>query len=166
MAHHIERYNDKKGEKMLRAKTAHFDFGAVTKKEIDALIREMKQIMREANGIGLAGNQIGIEKSVFVAEIPSSGGGTKFYAVFNPKLEKVGEETSIMEEGCLSVPGLYGDVRRAEKVTLAFEDKSGKPQKIKAFGLLARVFQHEMDHLNGKLILDRAKLKKESSHGE
>jgi peptide deformylase len=148
---------DKKQEKFLRTKTVDFDFTKFKKKEITELIVRMKRVMREANGIGLSANQIGLEFKVFVAEVPDPDGGTKFYAVFNPKLEKESEEKVLFEEGCLSIPLKYGDVSRAERIVVSGFDKNGKAVKIKAWGLLARVFQHEMDHLNGKLFIDRTK---------
>ena len=146
-----------KEEKILRRKTAPFDFSKFTKKEIMALVARMRRIMRKANGIGLSANQIGLDLKMFVAEVPDGQGSTKFYAVFNPKIEKVGEETAVYEEGCLSVPGKWGDIERAKTITISGQDKNGKPAKIKAWGLLAHVFQHEMDHLNGKLFIDGAK---------
>ncbi len=141
----------------MRKKTVDFDFAKFTKKEIDALVSRMRRIMREANGIGLSANQIGLDYRVFVAEVPDAQGGTKFYAVFNPKIEKAGAEKVPYEEGCLSVPGKWGNVLRPEKIVVSGLDKSGKPAKIKAWGLLARVFQHEIDHLAGKLFIDRTK---------
>ncbi len=147
----------KKNEKFLREKTAPFDFKKHGKKEITELVKRMRRVMREANGIGLSANQIGLDMRVFVAEVPDPQGGMKFYAIFNPVVERSGEEKTATEEGCLSIPGKYGDVERATKLTLTGIDKNGKPLKIKAWGLLARVFQHEMDHLNGKLFIDRTK---------
>ncbi len=147
----------KQEDKFLRRKTVNFDFTKYTKKEITDLIARMRRIMRKANGIGLSANQIGLSFKMFVAEIPDAQGGVKFYAVFNPKIEKMSDETALYEEGCLSVPGRWGDVERAKQITIAGEDKNGKPAKIKAWGLLAHVFQHEIDHLNGKLFIDKAK---------
>jgi peptide deformylase len=147
----------KKEEKFLRKKTADFDFKKSTRKEISDLVLRMRKIMRAANGIGLSANQIGLNMNVFVAEVPDPDGGMKFYAIFNPRMEKTSDETGLFEEGCLSIPGKWGDVPRAEKVTVSGCDKNGKPIKIKAWGLLARVFQHEIDHLSGKLFIDRAK---------
>ncbi len=150
--------SNKKEEKFLRKKTADFDFGKYTKKEIEALVSRMRRIMRGANGIGLSANQIGLDLNLFVAEVPDvDRGGTKFYAIFNPKIEKKGDSTAVLEEGCLSVPEKWGYVPRAERVTLTGFDKHGKPVKIKAWGLLAHVFQHETDHLQGKLFIDRTK---------
>jgi len=148
---------DKKEEKFLRKKTVAFDFKKMTKKEINELVNRMRRIMRAANGIGLSANQIGLNFRMFVAEVPDREGNPKFYAVFNPKFEKLSDDKASYEEGCLSVPGKWGDVERPSEVVLSGVDRHGKPAKIKAWGLLARVFQHEMDHLNGKLFIDRTK---------
>lgn len=148
---------NKKNEKFLRRKTEEFDFGKFSKKEVRELVERMKKKMREANGLGLSANQIGLKFRVFVAEIPGVDNKMKFYAVFNPRIEKSSSGKNSFEEGCLSVPMTYGEVERPERVTLMCQDKSGKPLKIKAWGLLARVFQHEMDHLDGKLFIDKAK---------
>lgn len=148
---------NKKEESFLREKTAEFDFAKHTKKEIAELIRTMREAMHEANGIGLSANQIGIPWRVFVAQVPDAQGHMKFYSMFNPKIEKPSSETETLEEGCLSIPETFGPVERAYRLTLSAQDKAGKKVKIKAWGLLARVFQHEMDHLNGKLFIDRAK---------
>jgi peptide deformylase len=147
----------KKDEKFLRKKTVPFDFKKFTRKEVNELITRMRRIMHAANGIGLSANQIGLEFSVFVAEVPDAQGGTKFYAVFNPIIEKIDKSTITFEEGCLSVPGQWGEVTRAEQIVVSGYNKMGKKVKVKAWGLLARVFQHEIDHLNGKLFIDRAK---------
>jgi len=150
--------SDKKEEKFLRKKPADFDFKDFTKKEIAELVSRMRRIMHAANGIGLSANQIGLDLNMFVAEVPDvDNGGMKFYAIFNPKIEKKGDQIAVLEEGCLSIPGKWGYVPRAEKVTLTGLDKNGKPVKIKAWGLLAHVFQHETDHLQGKLFIDRTK---------
>ena len=147
---------EKKDEKFLRHKTEDFDFKKYTKKNISELISRMRASMRAAQGIGLSANQIGLTFKMFVAEVPGPKGGMKFYAVFNPKLEKVSSEKVAFEEGCLSIPLTYGTVKRPDRVTLVGFDKHGKPVKIKAWGLLARVFQHEVDHLNGTLYIDKA----------
>ena len=147
----------KKDEKFLRKKAVPFEFKNFTRKEVNELITRMRRIMHAANGIGLSANQIGLEFSVFVAEVPDAQGGTKFYAVFNPKIEKMDKATITFEEGCLSVPGQWGEVTRAEQIIVSGYNKMGKKVKVKAWGLLARVFQHEIDNLNGKLFIDRAK---------
>lgn len=147
----------KKDEKILRQKVVPLDFNAHTKKEIVELVKNMRQTMIHANGIGLAANQIGLNYSIFVARAPEKNGHMKFYAVFNPKLERVSAQNRGLSEGCLSVPGVFGEVDRSLKVTLTGFDKLGKPLKIKAWGLLAHIFQHEVDHLNGTLFIDKAK---------
>lgn len=148
---------DKKSEAFLRTRTKPFDFSTADRRETAALVLKMRAIMREANGIGLSANQIGLNAQVFVAEVPDAHGGLKFYAVFNPVLEKVESEKIALEEGCLSIPGTYGYVERPKKVVLKGFDKNGRPLKIKAWGILARVFQHEVDHLEGRLFIDKAK---------
>ena len=111
---------DKKEEKFLRKKTVDFDFEKFKKKEITDLVSHMRRVMRSANGVGLSANQIGLNLNMFVAEVPDvDQGGTKFYAIFNPKIEKKSEETAVFEEGCLSIPGKWGYVPRAERVTLS-----------------------------------------------
>lgn len=141
----------KEHEKFLRKKTAPFDFSKYTKKEVDELIRQMRADMKRAEGVGLAGNQVGLNISVFVAQVEN-----KFYAIFNPELTELSEETITIDEGCLSVPGKYGPTPRSERVILKGFDKHNRPIKIKAWGLLARVFQHEVGHLNGELFVDHA----------
>lgn len=163
--------NNKKEEKFLRNKAADFDFNKFGKKEISELLKAMREIMTEAQGIGLSANQLGLNLKFFVAQIsdkplkrdennkvimthPES---MKFYAIFNPEIIKFSEEKIVMEEGCLSVPGVYGLVERPAGITLVGQDENNKKIKIKASGILARVFQHEFDHLNGILFIDRAK---------
>ncbi|MBI3588920.1 MAG: peptide deformylase [Candidatus Liptonbacteria bacterium] len=156
----------KKEDKFLREKTKEFKFfkksaqaagRELSFKEIDELLREMRRTMREARGVGLSANQIGLPYRLFVAEVPDAQGSVKFYAVFNPRLEFPKKEKAVMEEGCLSVPGKYGFVERVTSVKLNGVDKRGRAVKIKAWGLLAHVFQHEVDHLEGKLFIDKAK---------
>ncbi len=141
--------DNKKDEKFLRRPAADFDFGKYTKKEINELIKTMKITMEKADGIGLSANQVGLNLRFFVAKVEN-----KFYAVFNPQILKKSSSTIYAEEGCLSIPDNYGEVLRPEKVTLTGYDKNGKKIKIKAWGMLARVFQHEVDHLDGKLFTD------------
>ncbi|OGY60209.1 MAG: peptide deformylase [Candidatus Colwellbacteria bacterium RIFCSPLOWO2_12_FULL_44_13] len=145
----IFQIHSKQDEKFLRRKVADFDFKAFTKKEINTLIKQMRVIMEAANGVGLSANQIGLTMNVFVAKDDK-----KFYAIFNASISKPSKTTVEFEEGCLSVPGTFASVLRPEKVILTGYDKNGKKLKIKAWGFLARVFQHEVDHLNGKLFID------------
>jgi peptide deformylase len=95
---------------------------------------------------------------LFIAEVPAADGTKKFYAIFNPTFDKQeNKEKILLEEGCLSVPKTFGEVERYKTVKLTGFNKLGKPVKIKAWGLLAHVFQHEVDHLDGKLFIDKAK---------
>ena len=153
--------SDKKEEKFLRTKTANFDFSKYAKKDIDELIKKMKISMLKANGIGLSANQIGLNIQLVVAQIPKIKRekivGKESHIIFNPKIENASKKISIMEEGCLSVPGLYGLVERPESVVLRGYNRYAKPITVKADGILARVFQHEIDHLNGILFIDKAK---------
>ena len=154
---HVWKLENNEERKLLRSKARPFDFSEMTKKQINDLVIGMRKLMRKANGVGLSANQAGYDFSMFVAEVPDEKkGGKKFYAIFNPKLEKIDKEQEKAEEGCLSVPGTWGPVRRHVKVLLTGFDKNGKPVKIKAWGLLARVFQHETDHLNAVVFIDKA----------
>jgi peptide deformylase len=125
---------------------------------LERLVEDMLETMRDEPGIGLAANQIGVPQRVIVVELPKDeedpqSGRT--YAVVNPKIARASREQEEMEEGCLSVPGLVGDVWRSKEVTVKGQDVQGKRIRIKARDLLARVFQHEIDHLNGVLFIDR-----------
>ena len=156
--------NNKTEEKFLRKKTAKFDFSKNGKKDIENLIGKMKSAMIKAHGIGLSANQINLDIQLFVAQMPkitnnqrSTTNNNKFYAIFNPEITKASKEKTTMEEGCLSVPEIYGEVERPENIILKGNNRYGKMIKIEASGLLSRVFQHEIDHLSGILFIDKAK---------
>ncbi|CAA9469657.1 MAG: Peptide deformylase [uncultured Rubrobacteraceae bacterium] len=123
-------------------------------KEFDeALLRlteEMLVTMREREGVGLAANQVGRLRRVLVAGIEEDE-----YVLINPVIEARSDETEVLAEGCLSIPGINVDVERPVAVTVSGQDAAGKELRFEAEGLLARVFQHEIDHLDGVLILDR-----------
>lgn len=151
----IYKITNKNEAKILRRKVNDFDFKKFTVKEIRDLVKKMRGEMEKADGIGLAANQVGLDLKVFVAQVEG-----KFYAVFNPEITKTSKATDVGVEGCLSVPNITDEVARSYRVTLKGFDKSGKKITIKAWGLLARVFQHEVDHLNGKLFIDHLKQKR------
>lgn len=153
--------NDKKEAKFLRQKTAPFEPRQYSQKELRTLIQEMRQTMKEADGVGLSANQVGLNRRFFIAQLPAERGGPKFHVIFNPRITKVSKETMELEEGCLSVPQKWGVVKRAKKINIEGEDVNGKKIKIKAWGYLAQVFQHEIDHLDGALFIDKAKEVKE-----
>ncbi len=113
-------------------------------------LSKMAQVMYDAGGIGLAAPQVGISESMIVVDI-----GQGLYKLINPKIVKR-EGSQVREEGCLSVPGISINVKRAKRVLVEAQDDEGKKVKIAADNLLACVFQHEVDHLNGKLIVDYA----------
>ena len=120
-------------------------------KKLKFLINDMKKTLYEANGVGLAAPQIAISKRIFVADDGESG----FEAYINPEWKPDGEETIIDSEGCLSVPNLFGDVERYASVIVKYQDMHGKRKVKKASGLLARCIQHETDHLNGILFIEK-----------
>lgn len=114
------------------------------------LADEMLVTMREYEGVGLAANQVGRLKRILVAVIEDEE-----YVIVNPEIEQRSEETDVEMEGCLSIPGIQVEVERPTRITLSGKDVSGQPFRIDASGLRARVFQHEIDHLDGILIMDR-----------
>lgn len=114
------------------------------------LAEEMLITMREHEGVGLAANQVGRLKRILVAATEEVE-----YVIVNPLVEEVAETTEKGVEGCLSIPNIQVEVERPTSVTLSGQDATGAPLRIEASGLLARILQHEIDHLNGVLILDR-----------
>jgi len=135
---------------------------AVTKfdDELQVLIADMVETMRAAPGVGLAAPQVGISKRVIVVEYTTDeedeNAPKKLYAVVNPEIKATGNETEMGVEGCLSVPGLLGEVERSLAVTVKGLNRQGQPTRIKAQGWLARIFQHEVDHLDGVVFTDLA----------
>jgi peptide deformylase len=136
---------------------------------LERLIDDMLESMRAANGIGLAAIQVGVPERVIVLEVAEepdeldeAGEGTaedaerplRQYIVINPEIARPSRDTEEGIEGCLSVPGLVGEVERHTAVTVKGLDVSGRKQRIKADGFLARVFQHEIDHCDGVLFID------------
>lgn len=117
---------------------------------LQRLAEDMLTTMRQREGVGLAANQVGRLRRVLVAAVEDEE-----YAVVNPKIVRSSEETQIGAEGCLSIPGIQVEVERPTAVTISGRNPAGKPIWMEATGLLARVIQHEVDHLNGVLILDR-----------
>ena len=115
------------------------------------LMDDMVETMRQAPGIGLAAPQVGISERIIVVELENN-----LYCLANPKITKKSGKQVCME-GCLSVPGLEGPVQRAEKICVTGMDKRGHQVKVDAEGLLAVVFQHEIDHLDGILFVERVK---------
>ena len=112
------------------------------------LIASLFATMQEHKGIGLAAPQVGVNEQIFVVDA-----GKEVFAVVNPRILK-SEGTDAVEEGCLSIPHLHVKVKRAKKVLVEFTDENNRRFRAELSGLTAKVFQHETDHLNGKLIID------------
>ena len=126
---------------------------------LQTLIDDMIDTMRTAPGIGLAAPQVDVSERVIVVEYggeEDEAAPKKLYAMVNPELKNTSIETDVGVEGCLSVPGLLGEVERSQAVTVKGLNRRGQPMRIKAKGWLARIFQHEIDHLNGVVFTDRA----------
>ena len=133
--------------------------------EVRAVARRMVELMREEEGIGLAAPQVGLSWRMFIADVPpneerstdtdppSATNGPEFY--INPKLSSPKGPPEPLEEGCLSLPDIRGDVLRPEHITITALDLNGREFTKTGAGLLARCWQHEMDHLDGVLIIDR-----------
>jgi peptide deformylase len=132
-------------------------------KDLQTLVDDMIETMREAPGVGLAAPQVGLSERLIVVEYyqreedeENEEAVKKVWAVLNPEIVKFSKETIMGVEGCLSIPGLVGEVERHTEVQVKGLNRHGKPMKIKASGWLARIFQHEIDHLNGVLFPDLA----------
>ncbi|MBN1638666.1 MAG: peptide deformylase [Ignavibacteriales bacterium] len=142
------------GEEILRKKAKEI---TAIDDELITLVKDMFDTMRNANGIGLAANQVNLDKQIFIVDISPVEGYEKVKPLIaiNPKIIASSNETEPFEEGCLSLPTLRADVFRPAAIKLRYLDLNEEEQEIEADGLLARVFQHESDHLIGKLIPDR-----------
>lgn len=129
-------------------------------RDLQMLIDDMIETMRGAPGVGLAANQVGIAEQVIVVEYgdeeEDQEEGKKLYVVVNPQIVESSPETVMGVEACLSVPNYYGEVERHAQVVVKGLNRRGKPLRVKAEGWLARIFQHEIDHLEGVLFTDRA----------
>ena len=122
--------------------------------ELQRLIDDMVETMYEAPGVGLAANQVGSLRRVFVANPSEDHDPSKLLVLINPELVEA-EGESVAEEGCLSIPDFREEVRRARRVLLRGLDRNERPVEIEGEDLLARILQHELDHLNGILFVDR-----------
>jgi len=139
----------KYGDPVLRSRALEIErFDGALRDEV----RRMGQLMHDSLGIGLAATQVGVMHRVLVYRVESEGA---IAALVNPVVEWTSEETEPMEEGCLSLPGVLVDVERPVHVRVRARDERGEPLLVEASGLEARVIQHEIDHLDGVLIVDR-----------
>lgn len=125
---------------------------------VRALVDDMVETMHAADGIGLAAAQIGELVRAIVIEVPEDEdvpGSGRLYTVINPEIVRMGRETEVGTEGCLSIPGYVGEVERAVEIVVRGLDLRGKSFRLRPHGFLARVFQHEIDHCDGVLYIDR-----------
>ena len=117
--------------------------------KVQRLIDDMIQTMQQANGVGLAAPQVGVSLRVIALQMP----GEEPMVLINPEIVKRAGEQEVTE-GCLSVPGYYGEIKRSARVTVKGQDRHGKAVRIRADGLMAEALEHEIDHLDGKLYID------------
>lgn len=132
------------------------DFGP----SLQTLVDDMIETMRQAPGVGLAAPQVGKSLRLIVVEYPvddeQEDAPKKLFVVVNPEIKEISTECEMGIEGCLSIPGWQGEVERALALTVRGRTRRGQPVKIKANGWLARIFQHEIDHIDGVVFTDRA----------
>ena len=141
------------GDKILRRKVKKV---SDVNMETVELIKNMFQTMRNANGIGLAANQVGADKSIIICDLSVVEDYKKFkpMVLINPEIIFRSEEKIIMEEGCLSIPDIRCEIERPRQIVLKYWDTEMKEHELEATDLLARVIQHEFDHLSGILFTD------------
>lgn len=118
-------------------------------------VRDMLQTMYSADGIGLAAPQVGINKQLLVIDIHPDEAANPPLIMINPVIRETSPEVELGQEGCLSIPGVFLDVRRPEMIEVSYKDEWGRPQVLYASGLLSRAIQHEIDHLTGVMFVDR-----------
>jgi peptide deformylase len=123
--------------------------------DIRKLAKQMLQTMYSEDGIGLAAPQVGVHKQLIVVDAEPDDAATPPLVLINPVITKFGQEMCVVQEGCLSIPKVYLDVTRPEAIEVSYKDENGRPQKRTVTGLLSRVIQHEIDHLNGVMFVDR-----------
>ncbi|MDX9892997.1 MAG: peptide deformylase [Patescibacteria group bacterium] len=139
-------------DKILRQSNRTIKLEELPTKEFAQLLLDMETTMKAEDGVGLAAPQIG--KNIKLTVINTADGTL---ALINPKITRKSLKKEEMEEGCLSLPGIFGRVKRSYKIKVTALDKNGRKVKFKASGYFARVIQHEVDHLNGILFIDRTK---------
>ncbi|WP_392350780.1 peptide deformylase [Parasynechococcus sp.] len=123
--------------------------------EVRELARNMLRSMYTAKGIGLAAPQVGVNLQLLVIDLDLENPDAPPLVLINPEITSASAGLETYEEGCLSIPGVYLDVVRPTAIEVSYRDEMGRPKKMKADGLMARCIQHEMDHLNGVLFVDR-----------
>lgn len=140
----------------LRQPSKPVDVSDVKKAETQKLIDDMVESMKEENGIGIAAPQVGVSKRIIIVDYSGRGDEESDPRVYvNPRITSRSTRTVDSEEGCLSVPGIWGILKRHKKVHVKALDREGKKVTLKADGLLSIIFQHEVDHLDGILFIDK-----------
>ncbi len=139
------------GDPVLRQKSAEV---AAVDDSVRQLVADMRETMKAYNGVGLAANQVGVAQRVLVVDVPVDDERRAAFAMVNPVIE-TRSGTEVGEEGCLSMPGIYEEVTRALDVKVRALDEQGREYTLEASGYLARAIQHEVDHLDGVLFVDR-----------
>ena len=158
----IWKLKDPTQAEVLRAVAQPVSLDIVSHQDFQQLIDDMERSMYAADGIGLAAPQIG--KSIRLAIVAKEAfEGRECLVMINPTVSKISSQQVAMEEGCLSLPKVYGPVARARSLTLTAFNRQGQPYTLQAEDLFARVIQHEVDHLNGRIFIDRAS---EITHGK
>jgi peptide deformylase len=145
---------------LLKKSATPADVSALKNGLYDPLLDEMRTLMKSLNGIGLAANQDGTDLALFVIDKALADEHGVPDAFANPEITDYGKETDALEEGCLSIPGFWAPIRRSKKIMFKALDARGKRVKFRARGMLARVLQHETDHLIGTTIAERVSDKK------
>lgn len=140
------------GDKVLRQPAKRI---AKVDDAVRQLAKEMLQTMYSANGIGLAAPQVGINKQLIVVDCEPDKPENQPLILINPQITRTSQDLCVVEEGCLSIPNIYFEVTRPKAIEVSYKDEWGRPQKRQVAGLLARVIQHEIDHLNGVVFVDR-----------
>jgi peptide deformylase len=157
------------GEPVLRAQARPLTREEILSDEIRRLVRDMHETMRDAPGVGLAAPQVGValqlalieDREELLSSLPAEELAEKerravpFHVIINPEITLLGEDTADFYEGCLSLSGFSAVVPRARRVRVAYLDEQGEPQSVEGSGWYARILQHEIDHLRGRLYIDR-----------
>ena len=157
------------GEPVLRAHARQLTREEITSDEIQRLIRDMRETMRDAPGVGLAAPQVGVtiqlavieDREELLSSLPPQELAEKerqavpFHVIINPEITLLGEDRADFHEGCLSLSGFSAVVPRARRVRVTYSNEHGEPQSVEASGWYARILQHEIDHLRGTLYIDR-----------
>lgn len=150
----ILKISDENDLKILRSENIDVEVGS----DLSAILEEMFVLMHESKGVGLAAPQVGINKRFFVIEIDDNR-----MVFINPQIIETSHDQHISEEGCLSIPKFYADVKRFSKITISALNEKFKPFKLEVSGFLAVAIQHEYDHLEGKLFIDHLDTKKQEA---